>query len=103
LAPFQAARNMGVQAITIGCLGGFDSGQLHSYPSLGFVELNNSGLVGAYEGDLASTVSMLALGYLFGRPGHISDPVIDLAQDRVIYAHCVAPTKVFKPRGADNP
>ncbi|MCX7015395.1 MAG: hypothetical protein NTW86_23055 [Candidatus Sumerlaeota bacterium] len=91
------------QAISINCLRGFYSGQLQAYPCLGFVELNNSGRVGACEGDLASTVAMLAMGYLVGRPGFISDPVIDTATNRVTYAHCVAPTKVFGPHGPDNP
>lgn len=38
-----------------------------------------------------------------GRPGFISDLVIDLAKNRIIYAHCVAPTKVFGPNGTANP
>lgn len=33
--------------------------------------------------------------YLTGRPGFINDPVIDTATQQVIYAHCVAPTKVY--------
>jgi L-fucose isomerase-like protein len=91
------------QAISINCLGGFYSGQLKAFPCLGFVELNNGGLVGACEGDLSSTITMLAVGYLTGRPGYISDPVIDTSTNRIIYAHCVAPTKVFGPAGAGNP
>lgn len=93
----------GARAISINCLGGFYSGQLQAFPCLGFVELNNGGLVGACEGDLASTITMLAIGDLVGRPGFMSDPVIDLAKNRVIYAHCVAPTRVFGPTGRSNP
>jgi len=91
------------QAITIRCLDGFYSGALQAFPCLGFVELNNSGLVGACEGDLPSTVTMLAMNYLVGRPGFISDPVIDTSANRIIYAHCVAPTKVFGPSGTSSP
>jgi len=87
------------RAISINCLGGFYGGQLQAYPCLGFVELNNDGFVGACEGDLSSTVTMLAMGYLTDRPGFISDPVIDTATNQIIYAHCVAPTKVFGPKG----
>lgn len=90
------------QAISINCLGGFYSGQLQAFPCLGFVELNNQGLVGACEGDQRSTITMLAMSYLVGRPGFISDPVVDLAKHQVIYAHCVAPTKVFGPQGTAN-
>jgi hypothetical protein len=38
-----------------------------------------------------------------GRPGMISDPVIDTSKRQIIYAHCVAPNKVFGPDGPENP
>ena len=38
-----------------------------------------------------------------GRPGYISDPVIDTSKRQIIYAHCVAPNKVFGPEGETNP
>ena len=91
------------QAITINCLGGFYSGKMEAYPCLGHFQLNNSGLVGACEADLQSTITMLLMGYLVGRPGYISDPVVDTATNQVIYLHCVAPNKVFGPTGPANP
>jgi len=91
------------QAISIDCLGLFYAGLMSAYPCLGFWELNNKGAVGACECDLNSTITMLAVTSLTGRPGYISDPVIDTATNRVIYAHCVAPTKVFGPDGPSNP
>ena len=63
------------KAITMDCLGLFYSGKLNAYPCLGFFHLNNEGKVGACEADLRSTISMLAIGHLVGRPGYISDPV----------------------------
>lgn len=91
------------EAITINCLGGFYSGKLRAYPCLGFVELLNTGLVGACEADLNSTVTMVAMNHLVGRPGYISDPVIDTANRYIVYAHCVATTKAFGPQGPANP
>ena len=38
-----------------------------------------------------------------GRPGYISDPVMDVATKQIIYAHCVASNKAFGPQGATNP
>jgi len=38
-----------------------------------------------------------------GRPGYISDPVIDTAKRQIIYAHCVASSKAFGPQGKSNP
>jgi L-fucose isomerase-like protein len=91
------------QGIAIDCLRFFYSGNMAAYPCLGFCQLNDDGYVGACEADLASAISMLALSYVTGRPGYISDPVVDTAKKQVIYAHCVAPTKVFGPKGTRNP
>ena len=91
------------QAITVNCLGGFYGGHMTAYPCLGFFQLNNDGLVGACEADMVSTFTMLIMAYLVKRPGYISDPVIDTANNQVIYAHCVAPNKVFGPDGPANP
>lgn len=94
----------GATAITINCLGGFYGGHIHAYPCLGYHELNNSGLIGACECDLRSTVTMLVITAMTqGRPGFISDPVLDTAKRQIIYAHCVASNKVFGPQGPTNP
>ena len=90
------------QAITVDCLTLFYGGKLPAYPCLGFFQLNNDGLVGACEADLESTGTMLLMTYLTGRPGYISDPVIDTSLNRIIYAHCVAPNRVFGPAGKTN-
>ncbi|MGD8534764.1 MAG: hypothetical protein PVF66_02865 [Candidatus Aminicenantes bacterium] len=91
------------RAITVNCLGGFYGGHIPAYPCLGFMQLNNDGYVGACEADQRSTLTMLLMTYLVNRPGFISDPVIDTAKNQIIYAHCVAPTKVFGPKGTTNP
>ena len=91
------------QGITINCLGGFYGGHLKAYPCLGFCQFNDDGLVGACECDLTSTATMMAVGALTGRPGFISDPVMDTSKNEIIYAHCVAPTKVFGTQGKANP
>jgi len=91
-------------AITVNCLGGFYGNHIHAYPCLGFHELNNEGLVGACEADINSTATMVAFSTVAkGRPGFISDPVIDTSKRQIIYAHCVAPNKIFGPDGPTNP
>ncbi len=93
-------RKHGASAITINCLGGFYGGHIHAYPCLGFHELNNEGLVGGCECDVNSAATMLAFSILTnGRPGYISDPVIDTSKRQIIYAHCVASNKSFGPKG----
>ena len=91
-------------AITINCLGGFYGGHIHAYPCLGFHELNNEGLVGGCECDIRSAATMLAFSIMTnGRPGYISDPVLDTSKRQIIYAHCVASKKPFGPQGPENP
>lgn len=97
-------RKHDANAITVNCLGGFYGGHIHAYPCLGFHELCNEGLIGACECDVRSTATMLAFTTMTnGRPGYISDPVIDTSKRQIIYAHCVAPNKVFGPQGETNP
>jgi hypothetical protein len=97
-------KNHEANAITVNCLGGFYGGHIHAYPCLGFHELCNEGLVGGCECDVRSAATMLAFSILSGgRPGFISDPVIDTSKRQIIYAHCVASNHVFGPSGDPNP
>jgi hypothetical protein len=97
-------KNHKANAITINCLGGFYGGMIHAYPCLGFHELLNEGLVGACECDIRSSAIMVAVSLMtHGRPGMISDPVIDTSKRQIIYAHCVASNRVFGPGGNENP
>ncbi len=103
LAMLELLKKYRAQAITVNCLGGFYGGNLQAYPCLGFMQLDNDGQVGACEADQRSAITKLMMKYLVGRPGFISDPVIDTAKNQIIYAHCVAPTRVFGPNGKANP
>lgn len=90
-------------AITVDCLTLVYSGRLPAYPCLAFFQLNNDGYTATCEADIDSTATMLLLRYLTGRPSFVSDPVIDQATQQIIYAHCVAPTKVYGPDGPASP
>lgn len=104
LAQKAVLKKHGANAISINCLGGFYGGHIHAYPCIGFHELQNEGLVGGCECDLRSAATMVAVAALTqGRPGFISDPVIDTAKRQIIYAHCVAPNRMFGPKGRTNP
>ena len=104
LAMQSCLKNHDACAITINCLGGFYGGHIHAYPCLGFYELLNEGLIGACECDTMSTLTMIVGTTLTkGRPGYISDPVMDVATKQIIYAHCVASNKPFGPQKALNP
>jgi len=104
LAEREVLRKHGANAITVNCLGGFYGGHISAYPCLGFHELNNRGLIGGCECDLRSAATMITVTALTGgRPGMISDPVIDISKRRIIYAHCVASNRPFGPKGPANP
>jgi L-fucose isomerase-like protein len=64
---------------------------------LTYSKLNDEGLVGACEGDMDSTLTMLMFGYAFGVPGFISDPVFDVSQNALIHFHCTASTRMAGP------
>jgi len=104
LAQKSVLKKHGANAITINCLGGFYGGHIHAYPCLGFHELNNEGLIGGCECDVRSTATMVTMNALTqGRPGYISDPIIDTSARQIVYAHCVASNRVFGPHGEANP
>ncbi len=86
------------QAITSsGCMGRPAKG------CLTFSKLNDLGLVGACEGDMDSTLTMLIFGYAFGVPGFITDPVFDTASNALIHFHCTSATKMDGPAGERLP
>jgi L-fucose isomerase-like protein len=70
---------------------------------LTFSKLNDLGLVGACEGDMDSTLTMLIFAYAFGVPGFISDPLFDASKNAVIHAHCTSTTKLDGPAGTRAP
>lgn len=68
---------------------------------LTFSKLNDMGFVGACEGDIDSTLTMLLAGYAFRAPGFITDPVIDEARNAVVQFHCTSFTQ--RPDGVRMP
>ena len=70
---------------------------------LTFSKLNDLGLVGACEGDMDSTLTMLLFAHAFGVPGFISDPLFDTSKNAVIHAHCTSTTKLDGPTGKRAP
>ena len=70
---------------------------------LTFSKLNDLGLVGACEGDIDSTLTMLIFAYAFRVPGFITDPVIDTAKNAIIHFHCTSATRMDGPQGQRLP
>lgn len=70
---------------------------------LTFSKLNDLGFVGACEGDMDSTLTMLMFSYAFRVPGFITDPVIDKAKNAMVHFHCTSATKMDGPAGPRLP
>jgi hypothetical protein len=70
---------------------------------LTFSKLNDLGYVGACEGDIDSTLTMLVFAYAFRVPGFITDPVIDTAKNAMIHFHCTSATKMDGTQGTRLP
>jgi hypothetical protein len=86
--------------VTMNCLGGFRSGKLMAYPCLGFTELLDEGRHGVCEAQVPDSFAMIISRALTGRSGFVSDPTLDTSTRNIIYAHCMAPTKML---GTDRP
>jgi hypothetical protein len=77
--------------------------KLPAYPCLGFTRLNNLGLGGICESDLASAMTHVLFQGLAGRPGFISDPTMDESKNSIILAHCLGTTRMDGPDGPAAP
>lgn len=88
----------GAHAVTSsGCMGKPAKG------CLTFSKLCDLGLVGACEGDMDSTLTMLMFNYAYGIPGFITDPVFDESENALIHFHCTSATKMDGPSGKRLP
>jgi hypothetical protein len=102
LAMLALMKKHSTDSITMNCLGGFAAGKLPAYPCLGFMQILDDGGQGVCEAMSDDSVSTLMGRILTGRAGYVSDPALDTSKNRIVYAHCMALTKVFGPKGATN-
>jgi len=102
LATLDLLKKHGTDNVTMNCLGGFASGKLPAYPCLGFMQLLDDGGQGVCEAMPDDTLAMVMARILTGRPGFVSDPVLDTSKNQIVYAHCVATTKPLGPKTESN-
>ena len=103
LAMKSVLKKHNADSMTIDCLRGVYSKKLCAYPCLGFMQLQDEGLVATCEDDLDSTLTMMVFGAMTGRMGYISDPVVDAPTRSIIYSHCVSTRKYFGMNGPSVP
>ena len=81
-------------AVTVDCLDLVYKKKIPAYPCLAFFQLNNEGSTGICEADIDSALTQLIIRFLADRPGYVSDPVLDQGTGQIVYAHCVAASKM---------
>jgi hypothetical protein len=87
---------------TVDCYGSMYR-KLPAFPCVGNVRLNDLGLGGCCESDLASCMTHVLIQGLSGRPGFISDPTMDVSKKAIILAHCLGALKMDGPDGESAP
>lgn len=91
LAMKRALQDHGAVSIAVDCINLYDAKILDAWPCLGYMQLWLDGYVPVCEADPYSALSLLIVWYLRDLPGFISDPVLDMSKDEVVYYHCYAP------------
>lgn len=99
----KAMEEVDADTVTIDCITMTYSGKIPAYPCLALMQLNDEGFTAVCESDLESTITQLLVRHLAGRSSFVSDPAIDTSANQIIYAHCVAPTKMLGKNGLPLP
>ncbi len=86
-------REKGYDGVTINCLSGILD-LVDTTPCLAFQKLRDEGIPAVCEADIPQMVTTILLRYIADRPTFINDPVILPNENKVIVAHCTAPTKM---------
>lgn len=114
---YVAMRNLmeerNAQGIAVDCLTLFYGGKMPAYPCLGFFQMNDDGAVGACEGDLQSSITMLAIGYatvvpatsptLLSTPRRTRSSMRTVWRRRVSSGRRAAPTRFPPPQPFRRP
>lgn len=83
----------GYDAITANCLSGILD-LVETTPCIAFQRLRDEGIPAVCEADIPQLVTTILLRYISDKPTFINDPVIVPDDNRVVVAHCTAPTKM---------
>ncbi|KXB07673.1 hypothetical protein AKJ51_00575 [candidate division MSBL1 archaeon SCGC-AAA382A20] len=83
----------GYDGLTINCLSGILD-LVDTTPCLAFQRLRDEGTPAVCEADIPQLVTTILLRYIADKPTFINDPIIVPDENKVIVAHCTAPTKM---------
>ncbi len=80
-------------AVTINCLSE-NLMQVETTPCLAYKKLRDEGIPGVCEADIPQTFTSILMRTIADRATFLNDPVIIPQDDKIILAHCTAPTKL---------
>ncbi len=83
----------GYDALTANCLSGILD-MVETTPCIAFQMLRDDGIPAVCEADIPQLVTTILLRYIADKPTFINDPVIVPDENRIVLAHCTAPTKL---------
>lgn len=89
-------------AVMMQCLQGIRSKQIGP-PCMSFMSLRDAGVVAGCQNELDSTLSMMLVEQLFGKPGFQQNAACETELNHYYGAHCTSPTKLSGRAGPAAP
>ncbi len=72
-------------------------------PCMSFMTLRDQGIPAGCENDLAATLTLMLVEYLFDRPGSQANPCYDTEKNHFFASHCTSASKLLGPDGPQEP
>ena len=72
-------------------------------PCMSFMTLRDQGIPAGCENDLAATLTLMLVQYLFDRPGFQANPCYDTERNHFFASHCTSASKLFGTTGPPEP
>ena len=72
-------------------------------PCMSFMTLRDQGIPAGCENDLAATLTLMLVQYLFDRPGFQANPCYDTERNHFFASHCTSASKLFGTTGPQEP
>ena len=90
-------------ALMMECLSGLRIPHQHCPPCMGFMSLRDEGFPIGCQADLSSTLTLMLVQELFGKPGFQQNAAMDTERNLYFGSHCTSPSKMSGPQGAAEP
>lgn len=99
----QIAREESADALMMECLSGLRLPHQHAPPCMGFMSLRDEGFPIGCQADLSSTLTLMLVQQLFGKPGFQQNAAMNTEKNLYFGSHCTSPSKMQGPGGPAEP